>query len=66
MIQLCNYSQVYKGLDIVTNKVTQEERAASRHHLIDFVSPLVSSYTVHDFRDFVLPLVSATEHTTLI
>ncbi len=31
--------QVYRGLDIGTNKVTAEEQAAVKHHLIDVVEP---------------------------
>ncbi|KAI5091789.1 tRNA dimethylallyltransferase, mitochondrial [Silurus meridionalis] len=38
--------QVYKGLDIITNKVTTEEQAQCPHHMISFVDPLVNSYTV--------------------
>lgn len=48
--------QVYKGLDIVTNKVTAEEQAQVRHHLLDFVDPL-SRYTVVDFRNAALPVM---------
>uniref|UniRef100_A0A8D0A8Q9 tRNA dimethylallyltransferase n=1 Tax=Sander lucioperca TaxID=283035 RepID=A0A8D0A8Q9_SANLU len=50
--------QVYQGLDIITNKVTAEERAQCRHHMISFVDPLVSSYTVVDFRNKALALIS--------
>ncbi|XP_075969022.1 tRNA dimethylallyltransferase isoform X3 [Anarhichas minor] len=49
--------QVYQGLDIITNKVTAEERAQCRHHMISFVDPLVSSYTVVDFRNKALALI---------
>ncbi|KAL7829484.1 hypothetical protein AOLI_G00303690 [Acnodon oligacanthus] len=49
--------QVYKGLDIATNKVTSEEQAQCPHHMISFVDPLVSSYTVVDFRNRVLSLI---------
>ncbi|XP_032390665.1 tRNA dimethylallyltransferase isoform X2 [Etheostoma spectabile] len=49
--------QVYQGLDIITNKVTAEERAQCRHHMIGFVDPLVSSYTVVDFRNKALALI---------
>ncbi|KAM6899824.1 tRNA dimethylallyltransferase [Xenentodon cancila] len=49
--------QVYQGLDIVTNKVTAQERAECRHHMIGFVDPLVSSYTVVDFRNKALALI---------
>ncbi|XP_067267006.1 tRNA dimethylallyltransferase isoform X1 [Chanodichthys erythropterus] len=37
--------QVYKGLDIITNKVTEEEQAQCRHHMISFVDPLQGSDT---------------------
>ncbi|KAF7644011.1 hypothetical protein LDENG_00229290, partial [Lucifuga dentata] len=50
--------QVYQGLDIITNKVTAEERAQCRHHMIGFVDPLVSSYTVVDFRNKAVALIS--------
>ncbi|XP_068431647.1 tRNA dimethylallyltransferase isoform X2 [Clinocottus analis] len=49
--------QVYQGLDIITNKVTAEERAQCRHHMISFVDPLVSRYTVVDFRNKALALI---------
>ncbi|KAK7898598.1 hypothetical protein WMY93_019451 [Mugilogobius chulae] len=49
--------QVYHGLDIITNKVTAEERAQCRHHMISFVDPLVSTYTVVDFRNQALALI---------
>ncbi|CAL4147934.1 unnamed protein product, partial [Meganyctiphanes norvegica] len=48
--------QVYKDLDIITNKVTPEEQALVPHHILDFVDPL-SRYTVVDFRNQALPLV---------
>ncbi|KAM3595985.1 uncharacterized protein V6R79_006511 [Siganus canaliculatus] len=50
--------QVYQGLDIITNKVTAEECTQCRHHMISFVDPLVSSYTVVDFRNKALALIS--------
>eukprot|EP00064_Thunnus_orientalis_P022148 superscaffoldBa00007221_g22334 len=50
--------KVYQGLDIITNKVTAEECAQCRHHMISFVDPLVSSYTVVDFRNKALALIS--------
>ncbi|KAJ4928490.1 hypothetical protein JOQ06_016282 [Pogonophryne albipinna] len=49
--------QVYQGLDIITNKVTAEERAQCKHHMISFVDPLVSGYTVLDFRNKALALI---------
>nr|XP_038023327.1 LOW QUALITY PROTEIN: tRNA dimethylallyltransferase [Anas platyrhynchos] len=49
--------QVYKGLDIITNKVSPQEQQLCRHHMISFVDPLVSNYTVVDFRDRAVPLI---------
>jgi len=47
------YVQMYKGLDIVTNKVTAEERSLVKHHMIDFLDPL-SKHNVVDFRNLVI------------
>lgn len=41
--------QMYKGLDIVTNKVTPEELKLVKHHVIDFLDPL-KICTVIDFK----------------
>lgn len=49
--------QIYKGLDIITNKVTKEEKEQCPHHLIDFVSPLHTKYTVMDFQSMCIPLI---------
>ncbi|XP_032901388.1 tRNA dimethylallyltransferase isoform X1 [Amblyraja radiata] len=48
--------QVYKGLDIITNKVTTEEQRLCAHHMISFLDPLVS-YSVVDFRNNALPII---------
>nr|XP_048681781.1 tRNA dimethylallyltransferase isoform X1 [Caretta caretta] len=49
--------QVYKGLDIITNKISPQEQALCRHHMISFVDPLVSNYTVVDFRNKAAALI---------
>ncbi|XP_018429057.1 PREDICTED: tRNA dimethylallyltransferase, mitochondrial isoform X2 [Nanorana parkeri] len=49
--------QVYKGLDIITNKVTSEEQQLCKHHMISFVDPLVANYTVVDFRNKAVTLI---------
>ncbi|PWA45652.1 tRNA isopentenyltransferase [Artemisia annua] len=41
--------QVYKGLDIATNKVTQDECRGITHHLIGFADPNVD-FSADDFR----------------
>uniref|UniRef100_A0A224ZAS9 tRNA dimethylallyltransferase n=1 Tax=Rhipicephalus zambeziensis TaxID=60191 RepID=A0A224ZAS9_9ACAR len=48
--------QVYKSLDIITNKVTQAERDAAPHHLLDFLDPL-SNFTVADFQSKALGVI---------
>jgi len=50
---------VYKGLDIVTAKVTPAERKAAPHHMLDIVDPL-TNFSVIDFRDMALPIVIVT------
>ena len=50
--------QLYQGLDIVTNKPTQEELALCQHHLVNFVSPLERNYTVIEYSRTALPIIS--------
>uniref|UniRef100_A0A8C8ZJK2 tRNA isopentenyltransferase 1 n=1 Tax=Prolemur simus TaxID=1328070 RepID=A0A8C8ZJK2_PROSS len=38
-------------LNIITNKVSAQEQRICRHHMISFVDPLVTNYTVVDFRN---------------
>lgn len=49
---------MYQGLDVVTNKVTPEEQARAKHHLLDCVAPM-DEFTVVDFRNQALPIVCA-------
>ncbi|XP_046467014.1 tRNA dimethylallyltransferase isoform X1 [Neodiprion pinetum] len=48
--------QVYKGLDVITAKVTKEEQAMAPHHMLDVVDPL-STFSVVDFRNRALPVI---------
>ncbi|KAF6345937.1 tRNA isopentenyltransferase 1 [Rhinolophus ferrumequinum] len=50
--------QVYEGLDIITNKVSAQEQRMCQHHMISFVDPLVTNYTVVDFRNKATALYS--------
>ncbi|XP_019101956.1 PREDICTED: adenylate isopentenyltransferase 3, chloroplastic-like [Camelina sativa] len=43
--------QVYRGLDIVSNKITSEEKRGVRHHLLSFLSPGADYFTTADFCD---------------
>lgn len=49
--------QVYRGLDIITNKATQEERAEIHHHLMDILDP-GEEYRVDHFRQDAMRAVS--------
>lgn len=49
--------QLYKGLDIITNKVTAEEQVQCPHHMISILDPLIGNYTVLDYRNSVLRLI---------
>jgi tRNA dimethylallyltransferase len=41
--------QVYRGMDIGSNKPTAAERAAVRYHLLDVCDPDEGEYTAADF-----------------
>ncbi|XP_032681041.1 tRNA dimethylallyltransferase [Odontomachus brunneus] len=49
--------QVYKGLDIVTAKVTPAEKQMAPHHLLDVVDPL-TDFTVIQFREMAQPIIN--------
>ncbi|XP_029654423.1 adenylate isopentenyltransferase 5, chloroplastic-like, partial [Octopus sinensis] len=42
--------QMYKGLNIITNKPTPSELNACPHHLIDFLDPLYENYNVKMYK----------------
>ncbi|XP_044016747.1 tRNA dimethylallyltransferase isoform X2 [Aphidius gifuensis] len=49
--------QVYKELDIITAKVTKEEKLAVPHHMLDLIDPLVN-YCVTDYQRAALPIIN--------
>ncbi|CAG9537572.1 unnamed protein product [Cercopithifilaria johnstoni] len=49
--------QIYKGLDIATNKVSKEDMDDVTHHMMSFVEPSTSTYNVHQFTNRVLSLL---------
>ncbi|KAJ2102487.1 tRNA dimethylallyltransferase, mitochondrial, partial [Coemansia sp. S142-1] len=49
--------QVYKGYDIITNKVSSEEMLGVPHHLLGFVEPS-REYTVQEFEQDALRKIS--------
>lgn len=48
--------QVYHGLDIVTNKVSEDEQRQAKHHMINFLDPTVR-YSVVDFQNKSLDII---------
>ncbi|KAI3979857.1 hypothetical protein MKX01_042511 [Papaver californicum] len=50
--------QVYRGLDITTNKVTDEEQCGIPHHLLGIIDP-DSDFTVTDFSHFATRAVGS-------
>ncbi|XP_062082902.1 tRNA dimethylallyltransferase 2 [Humulus lupulus] len=48
--------QVYKGLDVLTNKVPLHEQKGVPHHLLGTVNPNVE-FTAKEFRDCAVPLI---------
>lgn len=52
-----SFFQVYTGLNVITNKVTDSEQRGVPHHLLNFVNP-AKGITVIDFRDRALTIVS--------
>ncbi|KAF9934753.1 hypothetical protein BGZ75_005995 [Mortierella antarctica] len=48
--------QVYKGLDIITNKMPIEEREGVVHHLMDFL-PMDQEYSVLEFKADAMALI---------
>uniref|UniRef100_A0A8C5SRB3 tRNA isopentenyltransferase 1 n=1 Tax=Laticauda laticaudata TaxID=8630 RepID=A0A8C5SRB3_LATLA len=49
---------IYQGLDIITNKVSAQEQKLCKHHMISFVDPLVTNYTVLDFQKKATAIIS--------
>ncbi|CAG8813805.1 11357_t:CDS:2, partial [Gigaspora rosea] len=48
--------QVYKGLDIITNKMPMEEREGIPHHLMDFLEPH-QEYRVTEFTEDTIKIL---------
>ncbi|GJN02567.1 hypothetical protein PR202_ga19929 [Eleusine coracana subsp. coracana] len=48
--------QVYRGLDILTNKVPLHEQNGVPHHLLSVIDPSVE-FTCRDFRDHAVPII---------
>lgn len=49
--------QVYKGLNIATNKASRDEMQGVSQHMIDIVSPAFSEFNVRMFREMALKAI---------
>lgn len=49
--------QIYRGLDIGTGKITQEEMQGIPHHMLD-ICDITESFSVKEFRDRALPIIN--------
>uniref|UniRef100_A0A8R1HGB6 Omp85 domain-containing protein n=2 Tax=Caenorhabditis japonica TaxID=281687 RepID=A0A8R1HGB6_CAEJA len=50
--------QFYRGLDIATNKITEEETEGIPHHMMSFLDPSEpATYNIHAFRETTLKLI---------
>ena len=61
----CDAMQVYKGMDIGTAKVTEEEKEGIEHYLFDFVDPKIN-YTVFDYQKDVRILLERFKDRNII
>ncbi|KAI3729468.1 hypothetical protein L6452_18128 [Arctium lappa] len=50
--------QVYRGLDITTNKITMQEQHGVPHHLLGAFDPIESVVNPHDFRKLASETIS--------
>ncbi len=48
--------QIYRGLDIGTGKITEEEMRGVPHHMLD-ICDINESFSVKEFRDRTLPII---------
>ena len=53
----CDSMQIYKGFDIGTAKIKEEEKNGIVHHMIDVVEP-DSSYSVYEYKSKVQELIT--------
>ncbi|KAE9413566.1 hypothetical protein Angca_008663, partial [Angiostrongylus cantonensis] len=49
--------QIYEGLNIATNKITEDESEGIPHHLMSFVDATNSKYNIHQFREQALNII---------
>ncbi|ESN94131.1 hypothetical protein HELRODRAFT_180301 [Helobdella robusta] len=50
--------QIYKGLDIVTNKISVTDQLSVPHHLLDCICPYTSNYNVLSYKNAATQIIS--------
>ena len=50
--------QIYKGLNLGTGKITQEEMKGIQHHMLDIISP-GENFSVADYQKLARPIIEA-------
>lgn len=53
----CDSMQIYRGMDILTAKPTEEEKRGIPHHLIDCVDP-TERFSAAKYRDMAIPIIA--------
>lgn len=61
----CDAMQFYKGMDIGTAKIKEEEKEGVIHYLFDIVSPEVN-YTVYDYQKDARKIIEENKDKTII
>jgi len=61
----CDATQVYKGLDIGSAKVTEEEKEGIPHYLFDIKTPL-ENYSIYDYQKDARQLITANKNRNII
>ncbi len=61
----CDAMQVYKGLDIGTAKVTEEEKEKVKHYLLDF-KDVQENYTVYDYQKDIRKIIKDNQNRNII
>ena len=61
----CDAMQVYKGLDIGTAKIKEEEKEGVEHYLFDIVDPTIN-YTAYDYQRDARKLIEKNKEKNII
>ena len=61
----CDAMQVYKGLDIGTAKIKEEEKEGVEHYLFDIVDPTIN-YTAYDYQRDARKLIEKNKDKNII